>query len=361
MKQLDQFLEIFHSQGYEAYGVGGCVRDYLLNRNINDYDVTTNATPQQMIELFKGYKLNTVGSRFNTIGVYYQGQWFECTTYRIEADYIDGRHPSRVVQTKNLKDDLSRRDFTINAMAYAKGEIVDLFKGQQDLKNQIIRTVNNPIDRFNEDALRILRAFRLASKLNFKIETETLKAIDKTYPLMKNLSKERITQEMIGMIMGDSYNELIENYGDILEKIFKCKFLPINHQKTFEARFVATTRDCDLSQLKLSKQKRETISIIAQFKDYQFNKIDFIKFMNKNSDYTIDRMIDYHQLDFEIQPSEVIYLKDLAINGHDLVALNIKTKDRAKLLDKLLEMVIEKKIANEKEDLIDFVKNVDNL
>lgn len=365
MKRLDQFLEIFHSHGYQAYGVGGCVRDYLLNLEINDYDVATNATPQQMIDLFKDYQLSTVGSRFGTIGIYYQQQWFECTTYRVESDYSDGRHPSFVKQTKNLNEDLSRRDFTINAMAYVKGEIIDLFNGQQDLKNRIIRTVHNPIDRFNEDALRILRAFRLASKLNFNIEAQTLQAIKDTYPLIDNLSKERVTSEMIGMIMGQSYNQVILNYQDVLEQIFKCRFLPIEHQKSFEARFVASSKNCDIDQLlnhfSFSKQKTEAIIKIAQFKDYQFNKIDFLKFMSKNSTYIVDRMVDFHQLSFQIDPTEIVGLSDLAIDGYDLIELDIKPKDRARLLNTLLDLVIQQTLNNDRDELIDFIKNDWNL
>ncbi len=189
----------FEKSGYEAYAVGGCVRDTLLNKEPKDWDITTSATPEQMKQIFK--KTIDTGIQHGTVTVRMGGESYEVTTYRIDGEYEDGRHPKQVQFTSNLREDLRRRDFTINAMAYSDNAgLVDLFEGEKDLAEKRIRAVGDPTERFTEDALRMLRAVRFAAQLGFTIEEETKNAIKKLAPNLKMVSKERIHTEFIKML-----------------------------------------------------------------------------------------------------------------------------------------------------------------
>lgn len=202
-QEVKKILEKLEAQNFEAYIVGGCVRDTLLEKKPKDWDITTNAQPNELTTLFPESYYNNeyatvsvkTGSRESTLSV------VEVTTYRLETEYSDARHPDRIDFTQNLEDDLSRRDFTVNAMAMDKqGIIVDPFQGQQDLKNQLIRTVGEPTERFSEDALRLLRAVRLACQLDFSIESKTLTAINQNCERINHISAERIRDELIKII-----------------------------------------------------------------------------------------------------------------------------------------------------------------
>ena len=169
--QVERILERLNEKGFEAYAVGGCVRDSLLGRQPEDWDITTSARPEQVKALFR--RTIDTGILHGTVTVMMDGAGYEVTTYRIDGEYADGRHPKQVVFTPDLLEDLKRRDFTINAMAYSpETGIVDAFGGMEDLKAGIIRCVGNPIDRFTKDALRILRAVRFSAQLGFEIEAE---------------------------------------------------------------------------------------------------------------------------------------------------------------------------------------------
>jgi len=193
-----------YENNYEAYIVGGCVRDAILGFEPNDYDITTSASPDIVKKIFKDFKCIETGIEHGTISVLIEDEIFEITTYRIEGEYKDHRRPENVEFTGKLEEDLKRRDFTINAMVYnEKKELVDLFGGKEDLNNKIIRTVGNPYDRFNEDGLRMIRAIRFSSKLNFAIEKETLKAIYDNAYTIKSISLERITDEFTKIILSD--------------------------------------------------------------------------------------------------------------------------------------------------------------
>ena len=164
------------NNGYKCFIVGGCVRDYLMNKTPNDIDFATNATPNQIKECFKDYNVIETGIKHGTLTILINHIPFEITTYRKDGKYLDNRHPESVDFVTNLKDDLERRDFTINAIAYnSKIGFIDYFNGIEDIKNKIIRCVNNPEDRFSEDALRILRALRFSSTLDFEIEMNFLR------------------------------------------------------------------------------------------------------------------------------------------------------------------------------------------
>ena len=197
--------------GYEAYAVGGCVRDSLLGKEPNDWDITTSASPQQVKSIFR--RTVDTGIQHGTVTIMLGKEGFEVTTYRIDGKYEDGRHPKEVTFTKSLEEDLKRRDFTINAMAYNdEAGIVDLFNGLNDIKKGIIRAVGNPHDRFNEDALRILRAVRFAAQLDYDIDKDTLKAAGELAGNLNRISAERIRVELEKLLISKHPEKLITLY-----------------------------------------------------------------------------------------------------------------------------------------------------
>ena len=217
-KEVKNIIEALESAGFEAYAVGGCVRDFVLSNvkglsiEPSDWDITTNAKPEEIQKIFKK---SVYENDFGTVAINTESKnetlkIIEITTYRIEENYTDKRHPDEVKFTTKLEDDLASRDFTINAIAYDGKKFIDFFDGQKDIKNKLIRTVGNPDKRFNEDALRLLRAIRFAVQLNFAIEPETAKAIKKNANDLVAISKERIRDELIKIIMTENAKPGIE-------------------------------------------------------------------------------------------------------------------------------------------------------
>lgn len=204
-KQVKFIIDEIYDEGYEAFIVGGCVRDSILGVEPHDYDITTNAKPDEIKRIFSNFKIIDNGIKHGTVGVIIDKEVYEITTYRLEGEYEDNRRPKNVEFTSDIVDDLKRRDFTINAIAYNdKVGLVDKFEGIKDIKNKIVKTVGNPDERFNEDGLRIVRAIRFSSKLGFKIENKTLDSIYKNAEIIKNISKERITDEFTKILLSDN-------------------------------------------------------------------------------------------------------------------------------------------------------------
>lgn len=201
-EKVTYIIDTLTQHGFEAYAVGGCVRDTMLGRIPMDWDITTSAKPEQVKELFR-HTIDT-GIQHGTVTVMLEHEGFEVTTYRIDGEYEDARHPKEVQFTSNLLEDLKRRDFTINAMAYSKDRgLIDEFGGMNDLQRKIIRCVGDPWQRFGEDALRILRAVRFAAQLGFEIEENTKKAIVELAPTLSKISAERIQTETVKLLMSD--------------------------------------------------------------------------------------------------------------------------------------------------------------
>lgn len=222
-EKVNRIIHTLQSNGYEAYAVGGCVRDSILNRVPDDWDITTSATPLETKALFP--KTFDTGIEHGTITVLIDKDPFEVTTYRLDGKYEDSRHPSEVTFTRSLKEDLLRRDFTINAMAYNEEEgLVDIFGGMQDLDNKLIRCVGNARARFGEDALRILRAVRFAAQLGFDIDKETQEAITELSPTLANISAERIQVELIKMLTSSNPGMLKEAYELGITKVILPEF-----------------------------------------------------------------------------------------------------------------------------------------
>ena len=210
-EDVKKIIEIIEKAGYEAYAVGGCVRDSLLMRNPNDWDITTSAKPEKVKELFK--KTIDTGIEHGTVTVMMHHVGYEVTTYRIDGEYEDARHPKNVTFTSNLIEDLKRRDFTINAMAYNdRSGIVDAFDGISDLEKGIIRAVGNPRERFDEDALRMMRAVRFSAQLGYSIEEDTKKAIQELSPNLQKISAERIQVELVKLVSSNHPEKMRDLY-----------------------------------------------------------------------------------------------------------------------------------------------------
>ena len=236
-------LETITKAGYEAYVVGGAVRSILLGKTPNDYDITTSAHADVIQKLFK--KTVPTGLKHGTVTVVISGKNIEVTTYRTDGDYADNRHPSNVNFVSSLNEDLKRRDFTVNAIAYNETSgLIDLFGGIEDLKNGILRTVGTPRDRFCEDALRILRCYRFACQLNFEIEKETENATVMLSHLLENISAERVFSELKKIFLSDNpqrINRLFET--DFFVKLFGKK----------------ATIDCYVSKTEIDFSKRFSV------------------------------------------------------------------------------------------------------
>lgn len=226
-------IDTIRSAGFEAYAVGGCVRDSILGRQPEDWDITTSARPEQVKELFP--RTIDTGLQHGTVTVMLDKEGFEVTTYRLDGEYEDGRHPARVTFTPDLREDLMRRDLTINAMAYNDREgLVDLFGGLEDLESGVIRCVGNSLERFGEDALRILRAIRFSAQLGYRIEEETLEAIGQLAHTLNKISAERVQAELVKLLLSPhpeciriAYDKGVTNV--ILPEFDKCMETQQNH------------------------------------------------------------------------------------------------------------------------------------
>lgn len=216
-------LEKLNDDGYKAYVVGGCVRDSLLRITPHDYDIATDALPEQIKTSFASYKTIDTGIKHGTVAVLSEGEQVEITTFRIDGEYSDNRHPDSVSFTRDIKDDLSRRDFTVNAMAYNDADgLTDCFGGERDLENKLIRAVGDPDLRFREDGLRILRALRFAAVYGFTVEKETADAVHRNRNLLKNIAGERIACELNKFICApcaDILREFVDVFSVIIPEL----------------------------------------------------------------------------------------------------------------------------------------------
>ncbi len=218
--EVKAIIERLNKNGFEAFIVGGCVRDCLMNTVPHDWDICTNAKPDQTESCFPDCKTVDVGKKHGTVGIVIQGKLYEVTTYRVDGEYLDNRRPESVEFTVNIKNDLSRRDFTINAIAYNNNNgLIDCFGGKEDINNKLIKCVGYPEKRFNEDALRILRGLRFASRFDFEIEKGTSEAIHNLKHLLNNVSAERIREELLGIICGKSAERILNDYRDVIAEI----------------------------------------------------------------------------------------------------------------------------------------------
>lgn len=431
-------ISMLQENRHKAYVVGGCVRDRLLLKEPSDWDITTSAKPEATIEIFKsaGYKVIPTGLIHGTVTVILGKEGYEITTFRIDGEYSDGRHPDSVEFTDEVKEDLSRRDFTINSMAYNdENGLVDYFNGYEDLNNRIVRCVGDPNKRFNEDALRMLRAIRFSAQLGFDIEGKTSEAIKINYKLIKNVSVERIQIEINKILMSDNphFIEKLYEY-KLLDCIipeyslcFKCDQNNPNHiynvgvhiqnslmyvEKNLSLRLAMLFHDIGkplckttddngidhfychaeksfflaeeiLKRLKYDNATIEKVKILVKFHDAvidtpkqvrkilnkigEENFIDLLKV--KEADIKAQNCRYYKERHDKIKLAKNIFdkviaenncfkLKDLAVNGRDLMDIGIKDgRLIGKTLNELLERVIENPELNNKKKLLEIIKN----
>ncbi len=215
--QVEKAIDMLYEKGFEAYIVGGCVRDFVMGRKASDWDITTSATPDEICGVFSDFKTIPTGIKHGTVTVIIEHFHMEITTFRTDGTYSDNRHPDSIAFSKSLKDDLMRRDFTMNALAYNhRSGIIDYFGGLSDIAHMTIRCVGDPEKRFREDALRIMRAIRFASVLSMTPEENTHIAIHKHKELLKNISAERIASEFNKLILGDYVEKILHEYKDVI-------------------------------------------------------------------------------------------------------------------------------------------------
>ncbi|MBR5278349.1 MAG: polynucleotide adenylyltransferase, partial [Clostridia bacterium] len=260
-------LNMLTSAGYKAYAVGGYVRNSLMGIESTDCDITTSAAPNEIIEVFSNHKVIKTGIKHGTVTVVYNNIPYEITTFRTESEYTDFRHPNKVEFVNDVYLDLSRRDFTVNAIAYNPTQgVVDPFNGIDDIKNNILRTVGDPKERFNEDALRILRALRFASVLGFTIHNNTAVAINEMATTVANISAERIYTELKKLILGKHAVNVITQFKTAINKIIPIENIPENFDLLpldISMRFAALCGSSVLQALNRLKADNNTIEKCA--------------------------------------------------------------------------------------------------
>jgi tRNA nucleotidyltransferase (CCA-adding enzyme) len=429
-QKVEYIIQQLEKKGFEAYAVGGCVRDTILGRTPNDWDITTNALPEVIIKTFN-HTIPT-GIKHGTITVMLENEPFEVTTYRIDGEYTDNRHPDEVIFTTKLEEDLSRRDFTINAIAYNyTNGIVDPFQGTEDIRAGVIKTVGNAHDRFNEDALRMIRAIRFSCQLDFHIDEKTFEAIKLNCELIKNVSVERIRDEFTKIILSNKPSLGVENLrlSGLLQYFLPEVLLMFgldqrnpHHDKDVYHHTLMVIDNTEprlalrLSALLHDIAKPVTFSVdakgIGHFYDHNTIGVEMSEYILKRLRYdndtikkvtslVYDHMSRYENLRnstikriitrvgeenledlFNLQESDVkssappfdfsgiaylkrksqqileqrqpLSLKDLAINGSDLMSLGVKPgKFIGEVLSYLLEKVLEAPELNNKELLKD--------
>ncbi len=368
---VKKVMDALNKNGFEAFVVGGAVRDAMLGQSPDDWDVTTNAVAEQTKECFD-HHFDT-GIKHGTITVLMDKKPVEVTTYRIDGEYKDNRRPEAVTFTTDIKEDLKRRDFTINAMAYNDDVgLVDLYGGAEDLKNKVIRCVGDADTRFNEDALRIMRAIRFAARLGFEIEEKTFESIKKNRELLKNISVERIQTELVKMLeTSDDLSLLFKsgvskvilpevNFGDIKLNV------PCDRELKLAALLYNVDDSRDIfNRLKFDNNtKHNVLKIIecsresAEITDYKIKKM-----LNKYGDELFNKtlvVMECYGNDvlpqkeiFERVKTEPYRLKDLAVTGNDIMNLEIRGTEVGRVMNALLDKVMQNPELNLKEKLLD--------
>ncbi len=369
IKTVYEILDTLNSKGYEGYLVGGAVRNTLLKLPIDDYDITTNASPNEIKDIFKEYTLYKVGEKHGTIAILKDNLKIEITTFRSDLDYKDHRHPESVIFTKSLEEDLKRRDFTINALCLdKKGNLIDKVNGLNDLNNKIIRTINDPKERFNEDALRILRALRFSAKFNFNIEDNTKKAMFKYKDLLSYISNERKKEELLKILSTkNNLKTYINDYLDIYNTFIPFKKVDdtINNFSNpyySLAYLLSKTNNYDLKELKFSKKEINLLNALIKATntniENDYNFIDLLSNTNNseillylNELYNTNLSNRYKSL-----KAYMVNKKTIKLNGEDLLALGYKGKEIKKIQEKLIELIKNKKLKNIKVSLLKYLK-----
>lgn len=376
-------LDTLNEFGYESFIVGGCVRDSIIGIEPHDWDITTNATPDEVKEVFKKIKKQhrfsviPTGEKYGTVTVhrFSTKENYEITTYRYDQEYSDGRRPDSVIFGTSINDDLARRDFTMNAIAYnEKDGFIDPYNGQEDIKDKIIRCVGNAEERFNEDALRMLRAVRFACKYHFNIDTAALDAITILYrKVIQNVSQERIQSEFHKILSNSSNNKDLFEIPAIKLLLYKADLLPSKFEKEIlwtdfpvNLKMAIIWRNA-VSSLLLQKLETEHFSSKDIKKimcyhtligiPYLKNEPEFMKLLFR--DYGFDNVYEFckytnpsYLLDLEKYGKEPYCIKHLAVDGNDMLKLGFNGAFIGYVLNRLVSYVIKYPHFNTKDYLI---------
>lgn len=388
--KAERVLREIQAQGFEAYFVGGSVRDALLNQPIHDVDIATSAYPEEIKEIF--HRTVDVGIDHGTVLVLIGEEQYEITTFRTESTYQDFRRPDTVTFVRSLKEDLKRRDFTINALAMnVDGEIIDLFDGINDLEHQIIRAVGNPRERFHEDALRMMRGLRFASQLDFSIEPETLSAIEDFHSLLDKISVERIAVEFIKLLLGKNrraalrpfietecyqYCPELRGKGAMLFDFAELPNKQIESESQAWALLIKTIglkENAIRSFLKSWKQSNQMIYEVQQLV-YGLNQRlsgdwEVIDLFNLGLDavLSVEKLLFYYEQKSKLEEAKERYLslpihnrKELAITGNDVLAYFDKTPGKwvGEMIEMIETAVVNRQIINNKKVLLAFAKDM---
>lgn len=431
-----EIINKLNNNGHSAYVVGGCVRDLIMGRTPHDWDICTSATPDQMFDIFKEYEVIATGLQRGTVTVIVNGGQYECTTYRIDGEYSDNRRPNSVIFTNDLSKDLSRRDFTINAMAYNDEEgLIDPFGGLEDIKGNTIQCVGFAKDRFGEDALRILRAIRFAAQLDFTIEPNTDWEIHQQYMSLENISVERINSEFCKIVASDNFCVELLLYKDVfalfipeLKDMFDFPQENPHHDYDVFGHTVHAVENCNsddltvrlavffhdfgkphsyqdgndgirhfkghgrigaditdkiMKRLKFDNDTRNKVVQLVYYHDatFKIGKKYVKRWLNKLGKEQFRRLLHVRRADIKgqktvfdkdkievidtieklidevMQENQCFTLKDLAVNGNDLIQIGYKpNKKLGKTLNMLLNGVIDEEYENDKDILLNAAK-----
>lgn len=400
--------------GFEAYVVGGCVRDSIMGIPPHDWDICTSALPEQIIEVFSDLKVIPTGLKHGTVTVVLYGDEYEITTYRIDGEYSDNRHPEAVEFVKDLKLDLMRRDFTINALAYNhKSGIIDYFNGVEDIHNKVIRCVGNPNDRFSEDALRIMRAIRFATRFGFEIEQETRKSLFTHQAFLHNISAERINSELTKTLQHITFETNVGLLVDMMTLLTEVvpEFGGCDIQK-ISVRLLRSISDIEVRLALLfdfDNSDLENVLYRLRFSNYLFKAVTTIvkygrRIMNDwnqleivkesiscneydKTDYYEVRLL--HDIGYKLSTWSILYtysffdkddndnqdilralllktirceipyrLADLKVKGNDLISIGYNGKEIGNVLNTLLDMVMRQTVPNDRDKLIQVAKSI---
>ncbi|MDD6050623.1 MAG: CCA tRNA nucleotidyltransferase [Clostridiales bacterium] len=392
-------LDRLHARGYQAYVVGGCVRDLLLGRAPKDFDVCTDALPEQMQQVFADCHVIETGLRHGTLTVMYDHEPYEVTTFRVDGAYADHRHPDEVVFVTNVREDLARRDFTVNAMAWSPDTgLVDAFGGQEDLAAGIIRCVGDPRTRFDEDALRIMRAMRFASVYGFAIDPATDEAIHALRHTLGGVAGERIRVELQKTLCGAGAGDILRSYDDVMITLIpplKTVDWPrtvagVEAAPPTEAlRLAMLLREVDADQVKavlqglrLDNATRDRVLTLVTHQEAAFapSRHAMLTLLSTHGEEVTRQLLtirrakalarhDRTKADIDAEAAELTAMldavlsdgvcytvKDMAVNGRDLMALGAQGKAVGACLSHLLELLLSETLPNDRAALLTAAK-----
>ena len=434
-EEVKRILERLEGAGYRAYAVGGCVRDLMMGRTPQDWDITTSAPPQAVMGLFDAHAIPT-GLQHGTVTVVLEEGRYEVTTFRRDGDYLDSRHPDHVTFTGDIREDLERRDFTVNAMAMdLRGQVVDPFGGAEDLRYELLRCVGDADKRLTEDALRIMRCLRFAATLSFAIDGPTADALHRHRHLLQNIAAERIQVELTKLICGSAAAEVLLEYPDVLAEVIPemgaavgfdqrnghhcfdvwehcvramaavppdpvLRYTMLLHDlgkpETFNldedgvghfyghGRRSAEIAAAACRRLRLDRHTSEAVETLVRCHDVEvpLTEKGMRRQLRRLGEENLRRLLKVKRgdnlaqhpaylgrqqhidqleqlLDLVLREDQCFSLKQLAVNGNDLLALGLRGKAVGRVLEELLDLVVEEKLPNDRRVLLDYVAGME--